>query len=61
METSKEGTDVTFDKDAYDWYLERGSLGKITELTAGKFPPGMLSSRILRTTITGRPAARAII
>jgi len=38
METSKEGTDVTFDKDAYDWYLERGALGKITELTAGKFP-----------------------
>ncbi|HJZ83300.1 MAG TPA: CocE/NonD family hydrolase [Pyrinomonadaceae bacterium] len=38
METSKEGTDVTFDKDAYDWYLEKGSLGKITELNAGKFP-----------------------
>ena len=38
METSKEGADVTFDKDAYDWYLEKGSLGKITELTAGKFP-----------------------
>jgi putative CocE/NonD family hydrolase len=38
METNKEGTDVTFDKDAYDWYLEKGALGKITELTAGKFP-----------------------
>src|SRR5436190_4990243 len=38
METSKEGTDVSFDKDAYDWYLGMGSLGKITELTAGKFP-----------------------
>jgi len=38
METSKENADVTFDKDAYDWYLEKGSLGKITELTAGKFP-----------------------
>ncbi len=38
METSKEDTDVTFDKDAYDWYLEKGSLGKITELTEGKFP-----------------------
>lgn len=38
METSKEDTDVTFDKDAYDWYLEKGSMGKITELTQGKFP-----------------------
>jgi len=38
METSKEGTDVTFDKDAYDWYLEKGALGKITELNAGKLP-----------------------
>jgi len=38
METSKEGTEVSFDKDAYDWYLEKGSLGKITELNAGKFP-----------------------
>jgi hypothetical protein len=38
METSKEGTDVSFDKDAYDWYLGMGSLGKITELNAGKFP-----------------------
>lgn len=38
METSKESADVTFDKDAYDWYLEKGSLGKLTELTAGKYP-----------------------
>jgi len=38
METSKEGTDVNFDKDAYDWYLEKGSLGKITQLNGGKFP-----------------------
>ena len=38
METSKEGTDVSFDKDAYDWYLGMGSLGKITELNAGKYP-----------------------
>jgi putative CocE/NonD family hydrolase len=38
METSKEGTDVSFDKDAYDWYLGMGSLGKITELNNGKFP-----------------------
>ena len=38
METSKEGTDVSFDKDAYDWYLGMGSLGKITELNDGKFP-----------------------
>jgi len=38
METNKEGTDVTFDKDAYDWYLGMGALGRITELNAGKFP-----------------------
>ena len=38
METSKEGTDVSFDKDAYDWYLGMGGLGRITELNAGKFP-----------------------
>jgi uncharacterized protein len=38
METSKEDTDVSFDKDAYDWYLEKGSLGRITELNNGKFP-----------------------
>jgi uncharacterized protein len=38
MESSKENADVTFDKDAYDWYLEKGALGKITELNAGKFP-----------------------
>jgi uncharacterized protein len=38
METSKENSDVSFDKDAYDWYLEKGSLGRITELNEGKFP-----------------------
>src|SRR5438552_2495629 len=38
METSKEGTEVSFDKDAYDWYLEKGSLGRITELNQEKFP-----------------------
>jgi putative CocE/NonD family hydrolase len=38
METSKEGTDITFDKDAYDWYLEKGSLRGITEMNAGKLP-----------------------
>ena len=38
METSKENTDITFDKDAYDWYLEKGSLGRITEMNAGKLP-----------------------
>jgi len=38
METSKEGVDVTFDRDAYDWYLSKGSLAKLTELTEGKFP-----------------------
>ncbi len=38
METSKENSDVSFDKDAYDWYLEKGSLGKITEMNQGKFP-----------------------
>jgi predicted acyl esterase len=38
METSKEDTDVTFDKDAYDWYLEKGSLVRITEMNAGKLP-----------------------
>src|SRR6266705_3145041 len=38
METSKEGVDVTFDRDAYDWYLGAGTLSKLTELTQGKFP-----------------------
>jgi uncharacterized protein len=38
METTKEDTDINFDKDAYDWYLELGSLSKITELPAGKLP-----------------------
>lgn len=38
METSKENSEVTFDKDAYDWYLEKGSLGRVTEMNGGKFP-----------------------
>lgn len=38
MESSKENSEVTFDKDAYDWYLEKGSLGQITDLNNGKFP-----------------------
>jgi putative CocE/NonD family hydrolase len=38
MESSKEDTDVTFDKDAYDWYLQLGSLSKITEGPEGKLP-----------------------
>ncbi len=38
METSREGVDVTFDSDAYDWYFGMGSLSKLTELTQGKFP-----------------------
>ena len=38
METSKEGADVSFDRDAYDWYLSAGSLSRLTELTEGRFP-----------------------
>ena len=38
MGTSKEDTSVSFDKDAYDWYLEKGALGRITELNNEKFP-----------------------
>ena len=38
MESSKENSDVEFDKDAYDWYLELGSLSKITEGPQGKLP-----------------------
>ena len=38
MESSKENSDVTFDKDAYDWYLELGSLSKITDGPEGKLP-----------------------
>ena len=38
MESSKEDSNVTFDKDAYDWYLEKGSLGRITEMNGGKLP-----------------------
>ena len=38
MESSKEETDVAFDKDAYDWYLALGSLSQITKDSQGKFP-----------------------
>jgi len=38
LESSKNVAEITFDKDAYNWYLEKGVLGKITELNAGKFP-----------------------
>jgi putative CocE/NonD family hydrolase len=38
MESTKEDTDVTFTKDAYDWYLELGSLSKITDQLQGKLP-----------------------
>jgi uncharacterized protein len=38
MESSKENTDVTFDRDAYDWYLGFSSLAKLTEETQGKLP-----------------------
>jgi uncharacterized protein len=38
MESSKEDTDVKFDKDAYDWYLALGSLSRITEEVSGKLP-----------------------
>src|SRR3989441_12692510 len=38
MESSKEDTSVTFDKDAYDWYLQLGSLSKITEDVKTRLP-----------------------
>src|SRR3954447_20157483 len=38
METTKEGTDISFDKDAYDWYLQLGSLSKLTAELNGKLP-----------------------
>ncbi|MCU1266118.1 MAG: hydrolase CocE/NonD family protein [Acidobacteria bacterium] len=38
METSKEDTDIAFDKDAYDWYLEPGRLAKITVSPQGQLP-----------------------
>ena len=38
MESSKEFTQVTFDRDAYDWYLRLGSLSKITEESRGRWP-----------------------
>ncbi|MFN2533073.1 MAG: CocE/NonD family hydrolase [Pyrinomonadaceae bacterium] len=38
MESSKEGVDVAFEKDAYDWYLEKGSLSRITDELSGNLP-----------------------
>jgi uncharacterized protein len=38
MESSKENTSVSFDRDAYDWYLSLGSLSKITEEVKNKLP-----------------------
>ena len=39
METTRDETDdVVFDKDAYEWYLELGSLSKITDKLQGKLP-----------------------
>ena len=38
MESSKEVSDVSFDRDAYDWYLELGSPGRLTEELNGKLP-----------------------
>jgi putative CocE/NonD family hydrolase len=38
METTKEGSDVSFDRDAYDWYLNLGSLAKITNGPEGQLP-----------------------
>jgi putative CocE/NonD family hydrolase len=37
MESSKDDSvDITFDKDPYDWYLELGSLSRITDKLQGK-------------------------
>lgn len=38
METTKDGSDVSFDRDAYDWYLNLGSLSKITDGPEGRLP-----------------------
>jgi putative CocE/NonD family hydrolase len=38
METSKGKTLSTFDRDTYDWYLELGSLSRLTEEFQGKLP-----------------------
>ncbi len=38
MESSKELTPLSFDKDAYDWYLALGSLANITNESQGKLP-----------------------
>jgi uncharacterized protein len=38
MESSKEGTDVSFDKDAYDWYLGFRTMSRLGEQLGGKLP-----------------------
>ena len=38
METNKTETDVSFDIDAYDWYLKLGSLAKLTTDLGNKLP-----------------------
>ena len=60
METSKEDTDVSFDKDAYDWYLEKGALGKITKINDGKLPTWN-AFRCRGSVMTSRPSATPYI
>jgi putative CocE/NonD family hydrolase len=38
MQSSKELTDISFGRDAYDWYLQLGSLAKITAEGRGRWP-----------------------
>jgi putative CocE/NonD family hydrolase len=38
MESSKELAEISFDRDAYDWYLQLGSLAKITAEGRGRWP-----------------------
>lgn len=38
VEASKEGVSVSFEKDAYDWYLELKTLSRLTEQLGGKLP-----------------------
>jgi uncharacterized protein len=38
MESSKELAEISFDRDAYDWYLQLGSLAKITAESRGRWP-----------------------
>lgn len=38
METNKENTDVSFDIDAYNWYMNLGSLAKLTADLQNKMP-----------------------